>query len=120
MGNQAVNGYTDVIGKHGLWVGDHTGPAAYAAYTAPATGGDVIQASNLGLRSIDALIPMGYSISGNYAVKSKLTAGKGASAQSAILVWYAVTWSSGVEVLTEVTGNANLAGETVRLVAIGG
>jgi hypothetical protein len=35
-------------------------------------------------------------------------------------VWYAVTWSSGVEVLTEVAGNANLAGETVRLVAIGG
>ena len=121
MANIAVPGYADVFGKHGVWVGDHTGPASYAAYTAPTTGGDVIQSINLNLRSIDMIIPLGYSVSGNYAVKTKmLTVTGGGSAQNALLVWYAVTWSSGVEVLTEVTAATNLTGETVRLLALGG
>jgi hypothetical protein len=121
MGNTAVSGYTDIIGKHGLWIGDHTGPASYAAYTAPATGGDVISATNFGLRSLDMVVPLGYSVSGSYAVKAKLATTKaGGSAQSAVLVWYAVTWSSGVEVLTEVAGAFNLSGETVRLLVVGG
>lgn len=122
MGNIAVPGYTDVVGKHGLWIGDYTGPKAYAAYTAPSTGGDVIYARNLGLRSIDMVVPIGYSVSGNYAVRAKLATGSGASVQSAILVWFAVTYSVGVEVLTEVSGSpvVDLSAEIVRLMVVGG
>ena len=107
MGDIAVPGYTDIIGKHGpVW--------------SPNTGGDVIKAAQYGLRSIDQVLPIGYSISGNYAVKAKLSTAKGASVQSAILVWYAVTWSTGVEVLTEVSAAVNLSGESVRLMLVGG
>jgi len=120
MANIAVPGYTDTIGKHGVWIGDHTGPASYLAYTAPATGGDVISAINFGLRSIDAVAPMGYSVSGNYAVKAKLLTGKGGVVSTALLVWYAVTWSSSVEVLTLVSATTNLSAETVRLLIVGG
>jgi hypothetical protein len=120
MADIAVPGYTDILGKHGVWIGDHTGPVSYAAYTGPNTGGDVIKAPQYGLRSIDAVYAMGYSISGNFAVRTKLSTAKGASVQSAILVWLAVTYSTGVEVLTEVAAAVNLSGESVRLMVVGG
>ena len=42
MGNIAVKGYLDIFGKHGAWIGDHSGPAAYV------TGGEVVAASQGG------------------------------------------------------------------------
>lgn len=120
MSDNAVNGYADVFGKHAAWIGDHTGPASYVAYTAPATGGDVIQAATYGLRSIDMVAPIGYSVSGNYAVRAKFaTAKSGNAATSAILVWFAVTYSTGVEVLTEVANATSLSAETIRLMVVG-
>jgi hypothetical protein len=119
MSIAAVPGYTDVFGKHGAWIGDHTGPKSYNAFTAPNTGGQTLSATYYGLRSIHTVLPMGYTESGKYAVKSKLSSVGGAAVQTAILVWFAVTYSVGVEVLTEVAADTDLSGETIRLLIIG-
>lgn len=112
MGNTAVSGYTDIFGKHGAWIGDHTGPKSYSTWSAPNTGGDVVAATNFGLRSIDGLFAMGISESGTYYVMAKLSSTQGASVNTAILVW-----------IVAATGNqatGDLSGETVRLLVIGG
>lgn len=112
MGNKAINGYVDVIGKHGLWIGEHTGPASYTAWAAPATGGDVIKAPQFGLRSIDFVSPAGVDTSGIYNVRPQCT-GTG-SRQSWVLIWY--TTATGVQVAQ----GTNLSGITIRLKIYGG
>ncbi len=111
--NTPVPGYTDVWGKHAVWIGDHAGPASYT------TGGETLgQASNafggvnqFGLRSIDAAFG-DLTVSGTYYVRVQFT-GKGART-TAKLLWY--TASTG----NQVSASTNLSGETVRLTVIGG
>lgn len=116
MGNKAVNGYTDVWGKHGAAIYDHTGPSSYTQWTAPSTGGDQLTPSAFGLRSIDIALPIGYTVSGNYFVIAKLTAGNGGNLSKAILVWYPKATIG----TTQVAGAVDLSGETIRLLLIGG
>lgn len=120
MGNTAVKGYTDVWGKHGAAIYDHTGPASYSQWTAPNTGGEVVTPQPFGLRNIDIVIPIGFTVSGNYFVEAKMTAGAGGNLTKAILVWFAVTLPSGVLTLTQVAASTNLSAETIRLLVIGG
>jgi len=86
MGNQAVSGYTDIVGKHGLWIGDHTGPSSYV------TGGESIGNANapgsFGLRSLDLVAAEALSHSGNYAVEVLSPIGSGGSAQTRNLKWF--------------------------------
>lgn len=87
MGNQAVSGYTDIVGKHGLWVGDHTGPASYTQ------GGETLgvasaPGTSFGLRSIDFVEAEELSNSGNYAVKVVSPAGSGGQVQTRSLRWF--------------------------------
>lgn len=112
MGNTSVKGYVDIWGKHGVNIFDHTGPASYVAWTAPSTGGDVLTAKQLGLRSLDFVHGTGSDTSGTYYVRPVNT-GTGMR-QSWILVWYVL--ATGVQVAAGV----NLAGITIRLSAIGG
>jgi len=122
MADKAAKGYTDVCGKHGVWVGDHTGPVSYTPWTAPNTGGDTFSALTVGLRNLDIVIPVGMSVSGTYYVVAKLMTGSGGtgvpnapSVTKAILVWY-LTATPG----TQVTAATNLSTESIRLYAIGG
>ena len=93
MGNQAVPGYTDIFGKHGAWVGDHTGPASYV------TGGETLQATSFGLRSIDFSIAEDLSHSGNYAVEILSPVGSGGSVATRTLRWFTANAGSGYEPL---------------------
>lgn len=115
MGNTAVKGYTDIWGKHGAAVYDHTGPASYTQWTAPSTGGDQLTLpASFGLRNIDFVVPVGFTVSGNYYVEAKLTAGGGGNLSKAILIWYtAGTWN-------QVAATTNLSAEIIRLLVIGG
>ncbi len=116
MGNTAVKGYTDVWGKHGAAIYDHTGPASYVQWTAPSTGGDQVTAQTFGLRNIDIAIPIGLTVSGTYFVVAKVTAGQGGNLAKAILVWYPIA-TIGV---TQVSSAVNLSAEIIRLLVIGG
>lgn len=82
MGNTACKGYTDVFGKHGVWIGDHTGPASYVQ------GGETILASAVGnLRSLDFLVPEEETVSGNYSLQSVSPTTIGGIKQSGKLKW---------------------------------
>lgn len=116
MANANVKGYTDVWGKHGADVYDHAGPKSYTQWSAPSTGGDVVKAATFGLRSIDFIVPIGYTVSGSYFVVAKLTAGGGGNPASAILIWYPIATIG----TTQVTGSTDLSGETIRLLVVGG
>lgn len=82
MADTAVSGYLDIWGKHGAWVGDHTGPASYA------TGGESISAGPKGLRSLDFMGVEEISYSGNYLAKVVSPIGSGGSAQARKLRWF--------------------------------
>ena len=82
MADTAVSGYLDIWGKHGAWVGDHTGPASYA------TGGESISACPKGLRSLDFMGVEEISYSGNYLAKVVSPIGSGGSAQARKLRWF--------------------------------
>jgi len=90
MSEVAVKGYTDIWGKHGVCITDHTGPASYAA------GGEVFShPQRFGLRNFDFLIPMGITISGNYEVKGQTKVGGGGNLSSMTLRWYTTPGSQG-------------------------
>jgi len=128
MANQAVLGYVDVFGKHGAWIGDHTGPASYTPWSAPSTGGDVVKAINFGLRNIDFIIPLGKTVSGNYEVKAKISSGGGSHVSQATLIWYSAAASTTVVPVTPGTspyaytapaaGAVSVTGGTVTVITI--
>jgi hypothetical protein len=116
MANIRTSGHGGPEGNCGRWVGDHTGPKSYVQWAAPNTGGDVVTAVSLGLRSLDFLDLMGISASGLYIVTAKLSVTKGGRGNTAILVWYPIATFG----TTQVAATTNLSGETVRMMAIGG
>lgn len=104
MGNTANKGYADPIGKHALWVGDHTGPTSYVV------GGETIISGYLGLRSIDWMDSMGLSLSGNYYAEGQMKAI--GTRQQALLRWfYSGIGSSGQGVASVVIAGAG-SGQT--------
>jgi hypothetical protein len=111
MPDTAVSGYTDIIGKHGLWVGDHTGPASYVA------GGESITAQSKGLRSLDYLDVEALSHSGNYSLQVQSPVGSGGSVQAQTLRWYVANAGSGFEPL--ILGTASAAATLSAMTANG-
>ena len=111
MGDTAVGGYTDIIGKHGLWVGDHTGPTSYVA------GGESISALSHGLRSLDMVIVEDLAHSGNYAVEAVSPVGAGSSAQTRTLRWYVPNSADGPAPL--ILGALSAAATTSAMTANG-
>lgn len=93
MGNTAVKGYTDVIGKHGLAIYDHTGPASYV------TNGEKLTPQIFGLRSIDWAESM-RSSSGALATIAISPPNGGGNATSIVLMWQ----YSGTGSVASVTG----------------
>ena len=117
MGDTGLKGYTDPIGKHAMWAGDHTGPASYA------TGGETLKAtggpgSYGGLRSIDQVVPAGVSVSGNYCVQVQYTA-VGQNTKVTLIWLYSPLNTLSQTAWTQVANATNLSGETIRLLAIG-
>lgn len=109
MGNTAVKGYTDVWGKHGAAIYDHTGPASYPA------GGEKIVPTMFGLRSIDYVHLM-RSTNNIANVQALSPAGSGGNASSIILQWTYSTATSVASVVQNAAGTGMTPGVTVPIV----
>jgi hypothetical protein len=57
-GNQPLAGYPQPVGAKIEKVFDHTGPSSYTQFATPTTGGDVINASDLGIGGIESMAPV--------------------------------------------------------------
>jgi hypothetical protein len=101
MGNTAVKGYTDVWGKHGAAIYDHTGPASYV------TGGEKLTPQSFNLRSIDWAESM-RSSNGALSAIAVSPPGGGGNATSITLLWQ----YSGTTSVASVSQNAAGVGMT--------
>ncbi len=119
MANTAVPGYVDIFGKHGCWIGDHTGPLSYT------TGGETVGSSStqtnpFGLRSIDFAVVEGQSYSGLYSVKVITTTLTGASPSTTKIRWDYITTTSGVSGVVITTPGTGGTNGTVTIPSTGG
>jgi hypothetical protein len=55
--NTPLPGYPQPVGTKYRHIFDHTGPSSYTQFATPSTGGDVINASDLGMGGFDAMEP---------------------------------------------------------------
>ena len=106
MGNSTVKGYTDVWGKHGATIADHTGPASYAA------AGDVVTAQSFGLRSVDFIAPAGLSASGTYQPVYISPTTKGGVKATGTILWYYAPGAGVVSVAIASAGTGQTNGTT--------
>lgn len=108
MGNTAVKGYTDVWGKHGAAIYDHTGPASYVAT------GEKLFPNSLGLRNIDYVHVM-RSSNGIYNVAAVSPSGSGGNATQITLLWSFATTGSIATLVTNVAGTGMTPGNVAPL-----
>jgi hypothetical protein len=112
-GVQNLVGYPISVGgkRLALAPNGHAGPTSYTVVTNPTTGGDFLQASELGLKWIDAVLVAGVSSNGLHRViPVNPTRGPVSAVQ---LKW--LVDSTGAEV----AGAVNLSVSVVNIVAIG-
>ena len=114
MSEKALSIFT--IGQGKAIPTDHTGPKSYT------TGGEVVGSVNnqtgitiLGLATLDIVIAIDTTISGNYGVIVQ-PVGKGEQ-KTFKLIW--VTATAGIPGTTQVTAATDLSGETIKLLYIG-
>lgn len=119
MSDTVLDRYTIGAGK--IIPVDHVGPASYAGPSTGETLGNINNMTGIsvvGLGALDLVLGSGtLSKSGNYYVLVQAT-GSGVR-KTFTLFWFAVTYSTGVLTLTQVTSTTNLSGETVRLAYVG-
>ncbi len=116
--NRPLDGYPDAWGAHKASVFPVTGPNPYATYTAPSTGGQVVQVSGpAGVKTVDFAVG-GVSNSGLYRaevvqIESSTLNGVALARTALRLKWY--TLSSGAAV----NNGVDLSAETVNILVIG-
>lgn len=120
-GNQPLAGYPQPQGEKIKLIFDHTGPASYTQFTTPTTGGDVINASDVGQGGFDELRG-GVDTTGQFICYPILYLGGYANAvPKAILAYYAlVTATLGGQsqtIGTQVAASTDLSGFSFRLEA---
>lgn len=108
MGNTAVKGYTDIWGKHGAAIYDHTGPASYVAT------GEKLAGQYLGLRNIDYVHCM-RSSNGAFDVIALSPTTAGGNAVTITLLWYFATTGSVASVSQNAAGIGMTPGTTVPI-----
>lgn len=87
---------------------DHQGPVSYA------TGGETVNASDLGVGGFEFIDLENVTPSGTFMVQMQPTAqGTGNATSSFLLIWFTTT-AVGVQ-STQVTNATNLSAQTVRL-----
>lgn len=111
--------YPDSLGAHRGSVFAHTGPTTYVPMTTgPLAGGDTVNAVEAGIKSFDAVIPVGFSDSGVYRVIAVAPVGNPSTNKQAA---HATSWR--LKWIVEATGveaaAINLSAQTVRLFALG-
>ena len=111
----AIDGYPQPEGAAIETVGTHVGPASYTAITvaSPATGGDKLEAAELGLKFFDSVEVLGTDITGQYSAMPVWSEGITGQPTSVKLLWFLAV--SGAEV----TGAVDLSAKTLRIRARG-
>lgn len=106
--------YPSSIGNKSISVIDHAGPSSYTQVSTgtPPTGGDIVQASEFGLKWLDAVLVEG-SDNGQYDGTTFPLAGQFQPSTSVALLW--VVAHTGAEA----NSATNLSARTMRLVGIG-
>lgn len=112
-----LSGYPTSIGNKAMSVFPVAGPAVYAQYTAPSTGGQDVQTSPFGVKTIDKVIG-GITTDGLYQVipayvEASTLAGRSLGLTQVVLKWYVL--ATGLEAGVGV----DLSGSTVNLLVIG-
>jgi hypothetical protein len=109
-----VRDFPQSVGSRVYSVIDHVGPASYTQITpgSPPTGGDVVKASEFGLRFISAVYA-GLSDDGTYNVEASMGIAGGQEVTQATLIWIVAHTGA------EAAGAANLSARSIRLFAIG-
>lgn len=115
MARQLISGdYPVVIGNRKLSIINHTGPSSYTAISdaTPPTGGDLVNASEFGLKYLEAVVVLG-SDNGQYdgvAFNTNLNTQPGTSV--------ALQWNTS-HTGAEVSGTTNLSARNLLLLGIG-
>lgn len=122
MSNTPLPGYPMPVGEKYLNVFDHTGPASYTQFATPSTGGDVINASDLGVGGFDSMDPV-VDTTGRIIAYPVQNFGGGGNAASKVTVeyWSLVTASLGGQsqtLGTQVAATSNLSTFIFRMKAI--
>ena len=90
LGNTTLPGYLTPFGDKILATFDHSGPASYTQFTTPSTGGDKINAADIGVGGFDNVDVM-VDTTGQFACYAVLNlGGYGNAVPSVILVYYSL------------------------------
>ena len=123
MANTILPGYEMPVGIKKLVVFDHTGPTSYTQFSSPSTGGDVVNASDLGEGGFDFLDSDMTDVNGQvYVQVQPINGGNGNAIPSVRLIWYSlVTATIGGQsqtANTQIAASTNLSAITIRLRAM--
>ena len=120
IGNTVLPGYTMPVGEKYELMFDHTGPTSYTQFSSPSTGGDVINASDLGFGGFDEVEADMADVSGQFiAYVVPLNGGYGNAVPKVVVVWYSlVTATLGGQSQTagaQVAASTNLSTFSLRI-----
>ena len=120
-GNKPLPGYPMQVADKNMVVFDHVGPASYTQYASPTTGGDVINASDIGQGGFDQIDDI-TDTTGQIAAYPVLpTAGYGNAVPKAyIAYWALVTATLGGQsqtLGTQIVASTNLSTFSFRFKA---
>ena len=123
MANTILPGYEMPIGEKVFIVFDHTGPASYVLFVSPSTGGDAVNASDLGRGGFDFIdSDMTDPLGQVYAQVQPVNGGNGNAIPSVRLIWYSlVTATIGGQAQTantQIVAGTNLSAIALRLRAM--
>lgn len=121
IGNTPLAGYPMSWGSKYENIFDHTGPASYAQFVAPSTGGDIISADSLGMGGFDKAIG-GVDTTGQIlALVFNRTGGNGnASGAVTVKYWALVTATLGGQsqtINTQIAATTDLSTFSFRIQA---
>lgn len=124
MSNRILPGYMAPVGDKYLIHFDHDGPSSYSRVTVGTTpsGGDIINASDLGVGGFDNLDGMTDPTGRFYVLAVPIGGGGGNAVTQVMLIWFSnVTATVGGQsqtANTEVAAGTNLSAFSVRVQAI--
>ena len=121
-GNQVLPGYPQPWGDKNKVFFDHTGPASYTQFTTPTTGGDVINAADIGQGGFDNMDGAVDTTGQIAAYPIMYLGGYGNAVPKVIIAYYAlVTATLGGQsqvVGTQIAASTNLSTFSFRFDAV--
>jgi hypothetical protein len=122
IGNTPCSSYPMPVGKKLENIFDHTGPASYTQFSTPTTGGDVLNASDIGVGGFDR-VEGSWDTTGQFSCVAINQAGGYGNALPKVILYYTalVTATVGGQAQTagtQVASATNLSTFSFRLRAV--